>query len=47
MKNKITVEVKHASAFSVFADEAADISGTEQFMIGVRYLHCDKDDKNQ
>lgn len=37
--------MKHASAFSVLADETADISGTEQLSIGVRYLRNDKDAK--
>lgn len=45
LKSKIIQEVKDASAFSVLTDETADISGTEQLSIGVRYLRYDKDDK--
>lgn len=45
LKSKIIEEVKHASAFSVLADETADISGTEQLSIGVRYLRYEDNDK--
>ncbi|XP_011351324.2 zinc finger MYM-type protein 1-like [Ooceraea biroi] len=45
LKGKIIEEVKHASVFSVLADETADISGTEQLSIGVRYLRCDQKNK--
>ena len=30
----------------MLADETANISGTEQLSIGVRYLRCDQDNKN-
>lgn len=39
LKNKI-IEEMHL--FFQLADETADISGTEQLSIGVRYLHCNK-----
>ncbi|KMQ93995.1 52 kda repressor of the inhibitor of the protein kinase-like protein [Lasius niger] len=45
LKGKIIEEVKRASVFSVLADETADISGTEQLSIGVRYLRCDQKNK--
>lgn len=44
LKSKI-IEAKHVLSSSVLANETADISGIELLSIGVRYLHCDKDDK--
>lgn len=41
LRKKIIEEVKLSSVFSVLADETADISGTEQLSIGVRYLFFD------
>lgn len=37
--------MKRASVFSVLADETADISGTEQLLIDVRYLRYDQENK--
>lgn len=34
MKNKLIEDFKHAKAFSVLADDTADIRGTEQSSIG-------------
>lgn len=45
LKSKLIEEVKHASIFSVLAEETADVKGTEQLSVGVCYLRCDKDDK--
>ena len=42
LKEQIICDVKKASVFSVLADETADISGTEQLSIGVRFLRCDE-----
>ncbi|XP_067118862.1 52 kDa repressor of the inhibitor of the protein kinase-like [Centruroides vittatus] len=39
LKEDIIKEVKEAEAYSVLADETADISGTEQLSIGLRYFH--------
>lgn len=39
IKADIIKRVKAAEAFSVLADETADISGTEQLSIGLRYLY--------
>ncbi|XP_025190415.1 zinc finger MYM-type protein 1-like [Melanaphis sacchari] len=41
LRQNIIEEVKLSSVFSVLADETADISGTEQLSIGVRYLFYD------
>ncbi|KAF0752180.1 52 kDa repressor of the inhibitor of the protein kinase-like [Aphis craccivora] len=38
IKNDIVNLANAANAFSVIADETADISGTEQFSIGIRFL---------
>ena len=45
LKEQIICEVRRASVFSVLADETADISGTEQLSVGVRYLRCDEGTK--
>lgn len=45
LKAEIIQEVKEASFYSVLADETADISGTEQLSIGVRYLRQDADEQ--
>ncbi|XP_042913321.2 52 kDa repressor of the inhibitor of the protein kinase-like [Parasteatoda tepidariorum] len=45
LREEIIKDVKKASAFSVLADETADISGTEQLSIGVRYVHFDESNK--
>lgn len=37
LQQNIIEKVKRSSIFSVLTDETADISGTEQFSIGVRY----------
>ncbi|GBP49701.1 hypothetical protein EVAR_33455_1 [Eumeta japonica] len=37
-KADIVKKVKEAEAYSVLADETADISGTEQLSIGLRYF---------
>lgn len=42
LKDNVLKEVKCASVFSVLADETADIGGTEQLSIGVRYVRCDQ-----
>ncbi|XP_067127711.1 small ribosomal subunit protein mS39 [Centruroides vittatus] len=39
LNEDIIKEVKEAEAYSVLADETADISGTEQLSIGLRYFH--------
>ncbi|CAB3222684.1 unnamed protein product [Arctia plantaginis] len=38
IKADIVKKVKEAEAYSVLADETADISGTEQLSIGLRYF---------
>lgn len=38
IKNDIVNLANAANAFSVIADETADISGTEQFSIGIQFL---------
>lgn len=39
LKEEIINKVKKAEAYSVLADETADISGTEQLSIGLRYFN--------
>ena len=39
LKADIIKKVKKAEAYSVLAVETADISGTEQLSIGLRYFH--------
>lgn len=39
IKADIVKKVKEAEAYSVLADETADISGTEQLSIGLRYFY--------
>ena len=38
LRNDIITEVNNAECFAILADETADISGTEQMSIGVRYV---------
>ena len=38
--SKLVVKINAAGAFSVLADETADISGTEQVSLCVRYMDC-------
>ncbi|CAN7999509.1 unnamed protein product, partial [Ixodes pacificus] len=38
LKEEIVSEANRAVAFSVLADETADIGGTEQLSIGVRFI---------
>lgn len=42
IKNDIINDVKKAVAFSIMADETADISGTEQLSIGIRFFDDEK-----
>lgn len=39
----VAAEVKEANAFSVLADETADISGKEQLSVGVRFYDKKKE----
>lgn len=45
--SRIIMEVRHAADFSVFSDDTANITGTEQLSIGVCYPRYDKDDKKK
>jgi len=40
MLNELVCKVNAACCFSVLADETADVSGTEQLSLGVRYMDC-------
>lgn len=44
IKADIIERVKAAEAYSVIADETADISGTEQLSIGLRYFYDETND---
>lgn len=44
MCKKLVEKINKSKFFSVLADETADISGTEQFALCVRYVGKDKDD---
>ncbi|KAI4462367.1 hypothetical protein MML48_4g00002722 [Holotrichia oblita] len=42
VKDYIIGEAKRASAFSVLADKTADVSGKEQFSIGLRFFDSNR-----